>query len=131
MSYTYSLADDVGVVRLLITDTAQAEPIFQDEEIQTFLNLENGDLKMGAAQALDAIATSEALTQKVIRILDLTTNGAALSQTLRAHAKDLRDQVRRNLEDAQAGTDFDWAEMVENTFNERERIIDQALRGAI
>jgi Arc/MetJ family transcription regulator len=131
VSWSYDLGTDIGVCRLMLADTQQAEPILQDEEIQAFLALEGGNLKMAAAQALDAIATNEALTQKVIKVLDLTTNGAALAQTLRAHAKDLRDQVRRDLESAQAGTDFDWAEEVYGPASERERIIDQALRGVI
>lgn len=131
MSFTYDLATDIGVVRLIVSDTNASEPLFQDAELQAFLTLESGDLKMAAAQAIDAIATNEALTQKVIRILDLQTNGAALAQTLRAHAKDLRYQVLQDMAAAEAGTDFDWAEQVTNTFGERERIIDQALRGAI
>jgi hypothetical protein len=131
VSFSYLLSNDVGVVRLLLSDTQADEPILQDEEIQAFLALENGDIKLSAAQALDAIATNEALTLKVLRVLDLQTNGAAMAQTLRAHAKDLRYQVLQDQAAAEAGTDFDWATWVLDAPSERQRIIDQALRGAI
>jgi len=131
VSFTYDLATDLGVVRLILTDVSAATPLFQDAEITAFLTMESGDLKLAAAQALDTIATNEALVYKAIRILDLSTDGSKTAASLMARAQKLRDQVKEDEAAAEAGTDFDWAEMVEDAASERERIISQALRGAI
>lgn len=131
MTATYDLSQDVGVVRLLCTDVAIATPILQDEDYTALLSLEGGDIKLAAAQALDTIATNEALTQKVLRILDLSTDGAKLADSLFKRAAALRAQVAADQAAAEAGTDWDWAEAVYDAASERERIINQALRGAI
>jgi len=131
MSVTYNLGTDVGVARLIISDSDVANPIFQDEELAAFLSMENDNIKLGAAQALDTIATNEALTQKAIKILDLTTDGPKLAVALRLHATSLRAQVSADEAAAEAGTDFDWAEMVENVSGERERLVDPFQPGAV
>jgi hypothetical protein len=128
---TYNLATDVGVARLLCADTNLTEPLLTDEDYAALLSLEGDDIKLAAAQALDSIATNEALVQKVIRILDLSTDGSKTAQALMARAKALREQVAADQAAAEAGTDWDWAEQVQDAASERERIINQALRGAI
>ncbi len=130
MSFTYLLSNNIGVVRLIIQDTNQATALLSDEEITTFLTIE-GDVKLSAAQCLDAIASNEVLVTKKLKMLDLTTDGPAVSAELRKHAASLRAQVYRDLEAAVAGTDFDWAEEVLTVAGERERLINQALRGAL
>lgn len=80
-----------------------------DADIQTFLDLHSGSIRRAAASALDTIASSEALVQKRMTILDLQTDGKAVADALRAHAKSLRDE-----EDMIAAEDdslFDYAEM--------------------
>ena len=132
MTWTYDLSTDAGKVRLLIGDTDIAEPdarIFSDEELAALLALEASDVRRAAAQALDTMATSEAMIQKVIRVMDLTTNGAATAAALRAHAKELRRQVAEG--EPAAGGLLDWAEMVPDVFSARERLRNQRLRGAI
>ncbi len=131
MSWTYNLGTDVGVVRLIVSDTQQATPIMQDEEYNAFLTLESGDIKLAAAQALDTIASNEALVQKTVKILDLQTDGARTANALRVHAVYLRQQVAQDQAAAEAGTDFDWAEIITGVAGERERIVDQALRGVL
>lgn len=81
-----------GQVRLLISDTTDA-PVFSDPEIETFLALEGDAVKLAAALALLTIAGDEALTSKVIRTQDLSTDGAKLAAELRAQAKEFRDQA--------------------------------------
>lgn len=83
---------DIGRVRLLATDLSEVTPLFEDAQISAFLAMEGGRVKRAAAQALDTIATSEALISKVIRTLDLQTDGAKVAAELRARAKSLRDQ---------------------------------------
>jgi len=130
--FTYDPTADAGIVRLLITDTDVANPdnqIFEDAEIDAFLTLEGSVVKRAAARALDVIATREVLVQKVIRIMDLTTDGAKVADALRALAKALRDEAAEDL--LAAGGLFDWAEMVVDDFSARERLLKQAQRGLI
>jgi len=93
---TYDPTTDAGWVRLLISDTdvdPEANAIFQDAEIDTFLTREGGNAKLAAAQALDTIASNEALVSKKIRTQDLATDGPAVAAELRARAKELRREV--------------------------------------
>jgi len=122
MPATYDPTTTLGLVRLLITDTDVDNPIFQDNEITAFLALHGQDAKLAAAQALDVIASSEALTQKVVKTLDLQTNGPAVAAALRAHATELRRQVI----DEDAG--FDVAEMVVDHFTWRQAVWNDILR---
>lgn len=127
MAFTYDPTTSRGRVRLLITDTDGSNVIFQDAEIDAFLALEDSSVKRAAASALDQIASSEALVQKRIRLLDLSTDGPAVAKALREHAAALRDQAdKEEVEGA-----FDWAEMVVTDFAARERLRNQALRGAL
>lgn len=67
-----------------------------DESIQIFLDLEAegaDPIRLAAADALDATATSEALIQKKIKLLDMDTDGAAVAKALRDHAQILRKLV--------------------------------------
>lgn len=89
----YDPATPVGQVRLLINDTSD-NPAFEDGDINGFLALEGQVIKLAAAQAIDVIADDEALTSKVITDHDLTTNGAAVANALRARAATLRAQAQ-------------------------------------
>ena len=55
MAATYNLATDLGKVRLEIPDTDIRKPIFEDEEIQYFLDVNGGDIYLAAAHALSII----------------------------------------------------------------------------
>jgi hypothetical protein len=83
----------LGLVRLMINDTETGDPVFSDGDLQALLAAEDGVVKLAAAQALDIIADDEALTSKVIRTQDLSTDGAKLADSLRKRATALRDQV--------------------------------------
>ena len=125
MAFTYNLATDAGKVRLMIPDNVVARYIFEDDEIDAFLTIEGG-IKKAAALGLETLASSEALVLKVIRLMDLTTDGAKLSDALLRRAAKLREQA----EDDDTGAAFDWAELVYDDFSARERIIGEALRDA-
>jgi len=86
-------------VRLLITDTNAEKQIFKNEEIDEFLVMNGDDVHLAAAEALETIATSEALTLKVINLLDLSTDGARLAETLMKRAEKLREQSKSDNED--------------------------------
>lgn len=100
-TYTFTPADDAGVVRMLINDVV-APWIFSDEEIAAFLALEGGSVKRAAAQAIDTNADNEALASKVLRTQDLSTDGAKVADALRKRAAALREQA-----DAEDGDYFE------------------------
>lgn len=86
-------ATDVGVMRLLVTDLDEAFPILTDAQYTAFLTLEGGNVKRGAAAALEAIATSETLRSKKITTQDLSVDGPAVADDLRKRAALLRGQA--------------------------------------
>ena len=123
MAFSYNLALNSGKVRLLITDTEAANPIFEDAEINAFLGICGNNILLAAAQALDVMAVNEVMVLKVIKLLDLTTNGAAVAKALNDKAAALRKQV-----DDEAV--FDYAEWAVDAFSRRELIEKEALRDA-
>jgi hypothetical protein len=84
-----------GQVRLLIADvsTDETKRLLGDGEITGYLAMNDANVKRAAADALDAIASSEALVSKVIRTQDLQTDGAKVADALRKHADRLRAQA--------------------------------------
>ncbi len=101
MTFTYDHANapDISAVRLLLNDVDETTSVFQDEEIEVFLGLEGGVVKLAAAQAIDTNADNELLASKVLRTQDLQTDGAKVADSLRARAQKLRDQHEASLED--------------------------------
>jgi hypothetical protein len=89
--FSYDTATAVGGIRLLTSDTNADRPIFTDTEISAFYTLGGGRVRLGAAVALETLAGNEVMVSKVIRTLDLQTDGAKVSAELRALAKTLRD----------------------------------------
>lgn len=99
-------ATAIGQVRLLIPDVEQldnlANPsaadayIFNDSQIQAFLSMNKDNVKRAAAQAKLALATSEALINKVIKSYDFSTDGAKLGAELRAQAEQLQKDADRD-----------------------------------
>lgn len=125
-TYTPGLAARDNV-RLLIPDTDTAMAIFQDEELDALLVLESDNVLRTAAMALETIASSQVQVLKVIRLMDLTTDGAAVSRELRARAVALRARADE-LEAAEDDGAFDVAEMTVNHFSWRDQVYNQALR---
>jgi hypothetical protein len=93
-SFEEATMSDVDTVRLLIVDLlAPPGQLFTDDQLTAFLTLESANIKRAAADALDAIAVSEALISKKITTQDLSTDGPAVAKALRDQAKALRDQA--------------------------------------
>lgn len=94
MSIDYSTP--IGQVRLLIADVNEGGFLLSDEMLTGYLALNGApadeaepaswSVKRAAADALDAIATSEVLVSKAIKTLDLSTDGAKVAAELRAQA---------------------------------------------
>lgn len=104
--FTYDLSTADGQVRLLLNDVDEDTFVFSDAEIATFLALEAGSVKRAAAQAIDTNADDQALASKVLRTQDLSTNGAAVADTLRKRAAALRAQADDADEESDAGFYF-------------------------
>jgi hypothetical protein len=124
MAFSYVPSLSIGRVRLLISDRDEDTAVFSDDEIEALLAIEEDDVRLAAASALEAIAANETLVLKRITALDLTTDGPAVAKSLLEIAKRLRDTVAEL-------PAFDIAEMVVDAHSERERLYKQALRGAI
>lgn len=97
---------DTGMVRLLVADTNPDALLLTDPQISALLLMESGSVKLAAAQALDSIASSEALLSKKIRTQDLSTDGPAVAAELRARATELRRQVETGEGDDTIGLDI-------------------------
>ena len=115
-------------VRLLIADTDASNAVFEDEELDALLVLESSNVLRTAAMALETIASSQVQVLKVIRLMDLTTDGASVSRELRARAVALRARADQ-LEAAEDDGAFDVVEMTVNHFAWRDQVYNQALRG--
>lgn len=99
-----------GQVRLIIADIDESNLLLTSAQISGYLALEGGNVKLAAAAALDAIASSEALVSKKITSQGMSTDGPAVAGALRAQATSLRQQVADGLGDDGVGfsvVDFD------------------------
>jgi len=97
---------DAAKMRLLISDIDFAAPIFGDEAIAAFLTMAGNSVKRAAATALLVIAANEVLTQKRIRLLDLSTDGPAEAEALRKLAEQYRKEA-----DLEASGGIGWLEL--------------------
>lgn len=134
-STDYDLDLDVGLVTFTAAPgagdgivTTFRHAILSNSMIQTLIDMESS-VKLAAAQALDVIASNEALVQKKVRLLDVQTDGPAVAKALREHAAALRKQAADEADLIDADNAFDIAEMVFEPFGARERIYNEALRG--
>lgn len=83
------------MVRLLLNDVAgnEHEQVFSDDEVADFLTMEGGSVKRAAAQAIDTNADNELLASKVLSDHQISTNGAAVADSMRKRAAALRAQA--------------------------------------
>lgn len=103
MAIDYST--DVGQVRLLVADTDPASQLLNDPQIEALISME-GSVKRAAAQALDVIASSEALVSKVISMNGLSIDGTKVAAELRSRASELRRQLDDGDGDDSVGFDI-------------------------
>ena len=100
-------SSQVGQVRLLIPDTTllenprdlQAEKtyLFTDEQIEAFLTLNNGNVKLAAADAIDVVGTDVGLQMLVITTDDKATDGSKIISAMIARGKQLRARAKEEL----------------------------------
>jgi hypothetical protein len=110
--YPPDFTTELGQLRALIPDveqvdyTGQGDPsyLFTDGHLRALLGLymtspvPTSRVKRAAADALTAIAVSEALISKVIKTDDLQTDGAKLAAALLNGAKRLKDDADKDEE---------------------------------
>lgn len=92
---------DVGKVRALIPDvTTVYDPMLDDEEfllsdgeINVYLGLNNGSIRLAAADACEALGTNDLLIGKVIITQDYSTDASKVSAQMLARAASLRKQA--------------------------------------
>lgn len=104
----------IGQVRVLIPDLRKLEDLrdlrneprylFTDDEITAYLAINNGNVKLAAADACDAIGTDKALQLLVLKTDDKQTDGAKLLSAFVGRAKQLRAQAK---EDTESSLTFD------------------------
>lgn len=130
MTYTYDPTTNIGRVRRSIPDRVEADAIWSDEEIQSFLDDEGGNWRRATATILETMASDSVLVLQVIRIHNIETDGAKMSAELLKRAKGLRDlaDVEETNEDDGG---FAIAEIVTTESQYRDRLINQALRGVL
>ena len=84
------LTSDLGRIRLLTADLNEGALLLTDEHLRGYLDLNEGNVYRAAADALDAMATSDVLLSRKIRTQDLSTDGPAVAADLRKQAAVLR-----------------------------------------
>lgn len=129
MTYTYDLSTDVGKVRLTIPDRVEADATWSDEEIQTFLDVENDNWRRATALALETMASDDLIVLKVMKVQNIEVDAAKVMESMLKRAKSLRELAKEAEADETDG--FEIAEMVTNDWQYRERIYNQALRGNV
>jgi len=125
--FTYDVTTDRGKVRLLIPDRLATQYMYEDAEIDYFLAAEDS-IKEATALALETMASDEAYVQKVITLMDLSTNGPATAKALMDRAATLRAQAVAEAEDALGDDEFTYAEWLLTNFNAREFFAKESLR---
>lgn len=84
----------IAQVRLLIPDVDTEDPIFTDEQIESYIAMaRGGSVLRAAALAMRAIANNQLLLLKVVRTDDLQVDGAKVADALRKSANDLESQA--------------------------------------
>ncbi len=125
MTFTYNMVNPgvTDMVRLRINDTDLNNPTFQDEELEMFLSSEiDYDWRLGAAAALETLATRYVVAVGVVKILGVQADGSKVANVLNAKAQEYRDLYEQD-PDA-----FDYVEWPDGDFAQRERLENDWLR---
>lgn len=125
MSFTYDPSTAIGKVRMVLPDKVEEDAFFSNEELEALLEVE-GNWRRATALALETIASDSAMVLQVVKVQNITTDGAAVAKALLSRASLLRKQA----DDADSNEDsgFDIIEMLPNNFSYREKVLSDALK---
>lgn len=125
----FASAPTAGSVTVTYSFVSLLDSTLQDLlDVQTAVDDEADSsevLRLTAALALDAMATSMTIILKRIDLLDLKTDGPAVAKSLREHAKSIRDLM---LDPKYAAPAFDIAEQVTNIPGYDEKVLKDFMR---
>src|ERR1700746_178531 len=93
MPFTYDVTTLAGQVRFLAFDTDPANYTFDDTEITAVLNMNNQDVKLGAAQLVDLAGGNQAYVYRHSKIGGVAYDAAKVAMGLQAYANELRRQA--------------------------------------
>lgn len=129
MTYTYDITNNIGRVRRTIPDRVEADAIWTDEEIDSFLSDEGNNWRRATALALETMASDHLLVLKVIKVQNIETNTDRMASAMLRRAQALREQAK----DAESddGDAWDIIEMVTNQTQYEQAIWNEHLRGRI
>jgi len=101
MSFTYLLSNDIGKVRLKISDKTETDYHFEDAEITEFLTAE-GSVNLAAAAALESWAAAYILNAD-----NESIGGYSYAQSISKKMLEMATKLRKD--DAEKPA-FEWAE---------------------
>lgn len=116
------MATDAERLRLLISDVggeSGTDYIFDSGEIDTFLEMES-NVYRAAAVALRTLAANEALVQKRIKYLELSTDGSSVAEALRKLAADFDNRADTSDDDDVLPA---FASMGDSAFTRRDQYL--------
>jgi hypothetical protein len=123
---TYDVTTPRGQVRLLAFDFDVTDGTFDDTEIDAFLSINNQDVRLAAAQAVDVLAGNQSYAYKHAKTGDIMVDPSKATTLMKEYATELRRQVYEGSGDM--SEQFDWAEGTYDEFSTRERVIKQFIR---
>lgn len=94
---------DVSTVALLAFAGKANDKVLSTRQLQALLDLNGGELRLAAADALEVVASDRVLTLSVIGTPEVNVDGAKVSAELRARAAALREQHYELAEDSAFG----------------------------
>lgn len=120
MTWSYDPTTDVGKVRLRISDTQMTRPIFDDEDIEAFLEMASDSIPLAAAMACETIALNELLCLKVVNLMGaVVTDAASAAKQYKSLASALREEHAGTATSTAPG--FVSIEMADDFLQRRER----------
>lgn len=125
--FSYDPSTPAGLVRLLAIDSDSDNARFMDSEITAFLTLNNSNVRLAAAQALDTLASEAALVQGKTKFEGMMLDGQVIADALSKQAGELRRQVYQG-EDGSDASPIGWAEWVVDPFSYRDKLVNEMLR---
>lgn len=117
MPFTTDYSTDIGKTRALMNDVDSTSQLFQDDQVQAFLDLNDGIVQLAAVQGILAMASRFARMRKV-KIMDVDVDGSIAAKDLRLIAAQIREDYFND-------PSFDIAKNLSTTSALREDIINQ------